>query len=641
MPNYSYLMKYFQEKDRILLYGGGKNGREIYQFLKRQHHLRPVGLVDQNAERLDGWDIPVYRPDQLKIIPPETYDKVIITVMSQNAGIEIYRMIQDAEIEDKKIIAPYSYLGPVSRVTPEDFARDGLSVKREIKKFLDEKYGSLVFFEPLIQRLKGQGGRRNMLLPQAKKALDCLSPLESVVFLYVLYSADVFDAELMERLMDCLLEIDGVHLRQFLYGVWNDTTFMCFHHVEYLFPAFYIKRRILLKKVCEMFDFSLSKYSERQSERECIKKICIVSRCFHASKRDADATMLLCIQLVGLLAGWGYDIQLILLDPVSYLMETPVFPPIFQWYDTSSSYIAEYEKELPSQVSIITSDLCDLKERLQNALDGIFSYSPDLIIDMSDEMSVLSYLYSQYFQTLYLPMRGYQSSSFFTYFAARERAIFARENSIYHSVDESAFVKLPICVFPPEPQTVYKRRDFLLEDHDFVLVTVGARLETEMSSEFIDAICSRLLPKPNIKWAIVGSTNHYLSQTYADYISCKKIIYMPYERDLPAFYKLCDLFINPERMGGGASITWAMHYGLPVATLSVPNDVMPVIGTENVMENYDQMMDYVLTLWSDPVCWKQNSEKFQKLAFQFEADLPERILKALSKIEKSQKNRKD
>lgn len=335
MPNYSYLMKYFHEEDRILLYGGGKNGREIYQFLKRQHHLRPVGLVDQNAGRLDGWDIPIYRPDQLKIIPPETYDKVIITVMSQNAGIEIYRIIQEAGVEDKKIIAPYTYLGPVSSLTPEDFSRDGLSVKREIKKFLDEEYGSLVFFEPLIQGLKGQGGRRNTLLPQAKKTLDCLSPLESVVFLYVLYSADVFDAELMERLMDCLLEIDGVHLRQFLYGVWNDTTFMCFHHVEYLFPAFYIKRRILLKKVCEMFDFSLSKYSERQSGRECIKKICIVSRCFHTSKRDADATMLLCIQLVGQLAGWGYDIQLILLDPVSYLMETPVFPPIFQWYDTS------------------------------------------------------------------------------------------------------------------------------------------------------------------------------------------------------------------------------------------------------------------------------------------------------------------
>lgn len=632
MPNYSYLMKYFQENDRILLYGGGKNGREIYQFLKGRRQLRPVGLIDQNAGRLDGWDIPVYRPDQLKIIPPETYDKLLITVMSQNAGLEIYRIIQEAGIESEKIIAPYTYLGLVTSLTPEDFAGDGLPVKREIKRFLDEQYGSLFFFEPLIQTLKGLSGQRNTLLPQAKKVLDRLSPLESVVFLYVLYSANAFDAELMERLMDCLLEIDDIHLRQFLYGAFIDTTYFCFYHEEYLFPNFYIKRRGLLKKVCEMLDFSVPKYSKRQNGRRCIKKISIVSRCFHVCKRDADATILLCIQLANQLAGWGYDIQLILLDPISYLMETPVFPPLFQWYDTSSSYIAEYKRELPPQVSIINSDEYDLKGRLQNALDGIFSYSPDLIIDISDEMSVLSYLYSQYFHTLYLPMRGYQSSSYFTYFAVMSYQAFEEANRIYHSVGEPQAVELPLLVAPPLSENAYSRTQYSLLDDDFVMVTVGARLNNDMSEEFIDVVCKRLSERSKLKWLIVGSKSEYLSETYQRCLDEHKIIYIPYEYDLPALYKICDVYLNPKRQGGGTSFCWAM-YDMPLAMVRMPCDQADTVGLENMIDGtYEQVMDYVLEMQRNPEFYAEEREKFRQRILCFETKKRQswkRIIKTL------------
>ena len=90
-------------------------------------------------------------------------------------------------------------------------------------------------------------------------------------------------------------------------------------------------------------------------------------------------------------------------------------------------------------------------------------------------------------------------------------------------------------------------------------------------------------------------------------------------------------------MGGGASIIWAMNYGLPVATLADPNDVMPIIGIENAADNYNQMIDYALTLWSDPVFWERDSEMFRKRALEFETSMPRLIQKTLLKIEELQK----
>ena len=89
MPNFSYLLRYFQAGDKILLYARGKNGRDIYEFLKTQPQFQIFGFVDRNADRLTDVEVPVFRPDQLKTISPEAFDKIVITVMSQVMGAEV------------------------------------------------------------------------------------------------------------------------------------------------------------------------------------------------------------------------------------------------------------------------------------------------------------------------------------------------------------------------------------------------------------------------------------------------------------------------------------------------------------------------------------------------------------------------
>lgn len=629
MANHSYLSKYLQNRNKILLYGRGKNGQTIFDFLKKQPSICIVGWIDRNADMMTEQGIPIFRPDQLKSIPPESYDGILVTVLEQKPGTEIYQSIRECGISEDKIITPYTYHGPVTSLEADDFIQSPQLVQQEITNFIDHQYGNLAYFEPLIQSLKRKSNEKGDLF---KNTVYLLSPLENVVFLYILYLSNNFDSECMEHLLQNALKINLPKLRKFLHGVFNDTTLMCFNHANYLFPDFFNLRRRFLEKLCKMYELRIEGNFIRKRSDFRIKKICIFSMVLLDEK---SSPTLITMQMSRHLVEAGYEVMIIPLDPLSYTaLNTPVFSPVcWSTYDGAKDFKDYHKRVCHPDVTVVYTDIIDAKDRMQYQLDKLAEFSPDLIIDTTDEFSIPSYIYSKYFLTLYFPMRGYQSSSFFTYFVARDQAGFLHENSVYHSIDQKNIVEFPVCILPPEPRNSYRREMFFLEESDFVLITVGIRLNTEMSKEFIDSICKNLLCQPNIKWLIVGSKNDYISQKYDNCLNARKIIYISYEEDLPALYKLCNLYINPNRMGGGASLTWAMHYGLPIATLSSSNDVMKIIGNENMIASYDAMVDYAFHLKNDLTYWKKESKKFKDRAFLYEKDQFQLLQSIIEKIE--------
>lgn len=609
MPNFSYLLNYFQDGDKILLYARGKNGRDIYEYLKTQPQWEVVGFVDRNADKLTGLEVPVYRPDQLKTIPPEAYDKIVITVMSQDMGADVCRIIRESGVEEAKIVAPYTYTGPVSAVPAEDFVFSRQALQQEIGAFIAHGYGNLLYFDPLIQALKAKKKEREQLLPRLKEVSSGLSPLETVVFLCLLYCADLFDAELMQRLLENILKIDDPALRQFLQGLFNDTSAMCFLHPEYLFPSFYRLRRQFLKNLCGMYDFHMKADRIRRSPDGRIRRICVLNHMLFGEKASPTQVS---IQVSNMLSGFGYEVMVMPLDVYSYIpLETPIFRPIINVAFSGSKELEEYHREAyRPEVRLRYTDVPILQEKMQMQLDALAEFSPDLIVDMSDDFSILSYIYSQYFTTVCLPMRGYQSSSFFTYFVAAELDSFQKMNEVYHSVKDSQVIEWPVCILPPEPKAAYRREQFFLKGEDFVLVTVGGRLETEMSKEFVDAVCHEVLGHPSVKWLVIGSQNEYLSEKYGPLLDEGKIRYIPYEEDLPALYQLCDVYLNPERQGGATSVFWAMNY-IPIAMMRTACDMAQVIGLENMIDGtFGQVMEYVRELRENPVFYRQERDKF-------------------------------
>lgn len=615
MGDYSFLLRYFQAGDRILLYGGGAKGQKIYQFLKDGRGLEVVGFVDRNAERMKGTEVPVYKPDEIKAIPQETYDKIVISVINQEIGSEIYRILRSNGVNDEKIVAPYTYVGPFSKISPREFVKDSLFIRQEIKIFMEAQYKSIWYFNPLIKDLKACKGEKNTLLPIFKKMLDSLTPLESIVFLYILYLADIFDSELMKVLLQSELKIDQPELRVFLQGLFFDMPTLCQYHEDYLFPEFYNLRHIFLKKICNMYKLEIQEDQIKRNAEGKIQKICILGYMLYDRR---DACTLTYIQLSGMLAQLGYEVMVMPIEACNYeYVDVPVFRALFAQYNGSEEFEEFHKEAFDPRVRVEYAVHSDLQIRMQCQLDKLASFSPDLIIDMSDEYSTLSYIYSKYFPTLYVPMRGYQTCSYYTYFAVANEHFFSVENRKYGSVREADAIEFPpYILFPPKSKSEYAREDFQLKKDDFLLVTVGNRLDSELTEKFTDMVCERLLTKEPIKWLIVGSKSKYIEKRYADYLAGRKIIYIPYEDDLPALYQICDVYLNPLRMGAGTSIRWAMCAGLPCALFSAPSDAIPAVGIENTIgSTEEEMAEYVLRLWKDPELYRAESQKFQKRIF--------------------------
>ena len=73
-------------------------------------------------------------------------------------------------------------------------------------------------------------------------------------------------------------------------------------------------------------------------------------------------------------------------------------------------------------------------------------------------------------------------------------------------------------------------------------------------------------------------------------------------------YRILDLYLNPDRLGGGFSSAMALIAGLPVVTL--PNcDVAYNVGEEFVVSDYEEMMQTIKRYVSDRKFYEQKVEQ--------------------------------
>lgn len=94
--------------------------------------------------------------------------------------------------------------------------------------------------------------------------------------------------------------------------------------------------------------------------------------------------------------------------------------------------------------------------------------------------------------------------------------------------------------------------------------------------------------------------------------------------------------MNPPRMGGGTSISWAMHYGLPVVMSSAPSDQSALASTGGLIYNsLEEMADCLIMLRTDSKFHMQCRETSKKAAVELAQKQPEVLLKLIAQIEEN------
>ena len=94
-----------------------------------------------------------------------------------------------------------------------------------------------------------------------------------------------------------------------------------------------------------------------------------------------------------------------------------------------------------------------------------------------------------------------------------------------------------------------------------LMLTTGIRLEAEIGGDWAAAVKHLLVRHPEVHWLLIGSRMPASLLDMADRITA-----LPFREDLSAVMNTCDLYLNPPRPGGGASVALAMACGLPVVS---------------------------------------------------------------------------
>lgn len=169
---------------------------------------------------------------------------------------------------------------------------------------------------------------------------------------------------------------------------------------------------------------------------------------------------------------------------------------------------------------------------------------------------------------------------------------------------------LSIFTFWYKPQThTYKKSDFSLPEDKFLIIVSGGRLTEEVTYDFLYEI--REIFNYNAHIVFAGAFDTYEQIISKDNVLKENTTFLGFQDDMLAVTELCDLYINPPRIGGGTSIAEALSKGKPAVTLNF-GDCSISAGEDFCVETLSEMKDMIIKYITDTKFYTEMSKKALK-----------------------------
>jgi glycosyltransferase involved in cell wall biosynthesis len=196
------------------------------------------------------------------------------------------------------------------------------------------------------------------------------------------------------------------------------------------------------------------------------------------------------------------------------------------------------------------------------------------------------------------------------------------------------FIEEKMPVLTEISQKKYSRKELGLPEDKFLIAIVGNRLDKEIDADFVGVMRTIIEKVPDIAFVLIGTVEvikEYFRQTSFD----KHIYYLGYRHDLIGTYDALDLYLNPDRRGGGFSASMALMAGLPVVTL--PDcDVAMNVDKDFVVQGYEEMIETVCKYTKDKCFYEEKKSRAQAVAENNSEDkLVEYVRNTINKIEET------
>lgn len=157
----------------------------------------------------------------------------------------------------------------------------------------------------------------------------------------------------------------------------------------------------------------------------------------------------------------------------------------------------------------------------------------------------------------------------------------------------------------------FTRNQFDIPQNKFVAVIVGIRLDYEITDRFLEMLSKACEQGVYIIFAGIYDTYNDKIQNYPLLKENSKFI--GYCEDMLALMEICDLYVNPERVGGGFSVIEAFYKGKPGVYLKY-GDVFAAGGADFAVDTLEDMYYTILKYKDDKEFYEAQHEKAKKRA---------------------------
>lgn len=359
------------------------------------------------------------------------------------------------------------------------------------------------------------------------------------------------------------------------YRYWTvmDISMFTFLASDGFYPNYYNDRKELLKKIVR--EQRLTIPSRINKTRK--KRICIITFMF---KGHIQSSVQRVVNMVtNAMASRADEVMLISLECFYTSHKEGIMINTARRKMSARMHIKKVRLMIDPKVEVVYAVGDSIRKRMQDALDKIYQYNPTCIIDISDEFSAISEVYSQDYPVIYMPLRISGCSMTYTKILGTDW-MYKKVNNKFNCIDISKVVNWMLPEYVPPESAKISRNDIGIQANSFVIVSVGYN-SSGFSNEMVDAICSLLKTHKRYCWLLIGEDgSSYLHEQYSDLISNKRIIEHGYEKNLSGLYKSCDVLLRSETTGSSGATAIAAMTGLPIVMSDYECDPMRWLGKD-------------------------------------------------------------
>lgn len=155
-------------------------------------------------------------------------------------------------------------------------------------------------------------------------------------------------------------------------------------------------------------------------------------------------------------------------------------------------------------------------------------------------------------------------------------------------------------------QRKFTRKQLGLPEDKFLLIVIGIRLSTELNETFFHYLTQTFMFGAHL--VFVGRLDNYddWCEMYPNLKEHSSSLGM--QEDVLAIVELCNLYINPYRIGGGFSLAECFSKGLPAVTINF-GDVAAAAGSDFYVKNYEEMVLQIKRYIEDKQYYIEMSKK--------------------------------